>query len=173
VVDDRARFPKIVPGHPRDLTEEDPVDTWLIVVIVVAVLIVLALIALAVAKRGTAAKARKQEQARDHLQEAQLRAARADKEQALADEQAARARRERAEVEERAAQAEREARERAGHAQQERSAAQELRAKAEKLAPGMSHGDGHVGDAQAADVTQQIRREDIRPRDTGGGATRA
>ena len=46
--------------------------------------------------------------------------------------------------------------------------------KAEKLAPGMSHGDGHVGDAQAADVTQQIRREDIqREVDGGGGATRA
>ena len=71
-------------------------DTWLIVVIVIAVLIVLALIALAVAKRVTAAKARQREQARDHMQEAQLRAARADQEQALADEQADRARRERA-----------------------------------------------------------------------------
>jgi FtsZ-interacting cell division protein ZipA len=157
------------------------VDTWLIVVIVIAVLIVLALIALAVAKRGSAGKARKQEQARDHLQEAQLRATRADKEQALADETAARARRERAEVEERAAQAEREARERTAHAHEERSAAQELQAKAEKLAPGMGRHDaahngvndgGHVGTAQGADVTQQIRREDIR-REGTGGATRS
>jgi len=104
-------------------------------------------------------------------QEAQLRATRAEKEQALADEQAARARRERAEVEERSAQAEREAQERLGTAAQERSAAEELRAKAEKLAPGMTH-DGHRGGAQDADVTQQIRREDIRNEGTGG-ATRA
>jgi FtsZ-interacting cell division protein ZipA len=148
------------------------VDTWLIIVIVIAVLIVLALIALAVAKRGNAGKARKQDQARDHLQEAQLRTARADKEQALAEEQAARARRERAEVEERAAQAEREARERTAHAQGERSTAQELKAKAEKLAPGLSHDDGHVGGAHGADVTQQISREDIR-REGTGGASRA
>jgi len=146
------------------------VDTWLIVVIVIAVLIVLALIALAVAKRGTAGKERKQEQARDHLREADLRAARADKEQAIADEQGARARRERAEVEERAAQAEREAQERSGHAHQERTAAAELRAKAEKLAPGLGrHDAGHVGESQHADVTQQISREDIER----GGATRA
>src|SRR3954454_16325839 len=156
-------------GHPAGpRPRRTTVDTWLIVVIVIAVLIVLALIALAVAKRGNAGRARKQEQARDHLQEAQLRASRADKEQALADEQAARARRERAEVEERAAAAEREAQERAGHAQQERSAAQELKAKAEKLAPGLSQREGHAGDAQGADVTQQIRREDIRSEGTGG-----
>jgi hypothetical protein len=144
------------------------VETWLIVVIVVAVLIVLALIALAVTKRGKAAQERKQEQARDHLREAQLRATRAEKEQALADEQAARARRERAEVEERAAQAEREAAERAGRANEERSAAEQLKAKAAKLAPGLLHDDGHRGNAQDADVTQQIRREE-----SGGGATRA
>src|SRR3954453_4056750 len=155
---------------PRDTgSRRITVDTWLIVVIVIAVLIVLALLALAVAKRGQAGKARKQEQGRDHLQEAQLRGARADKEEALAQEQAARARRERAELEERAAQAEREARERAAHAHEERSAAQELKAKAEKLAPGLGHhDDGHVGTAQGADVTQQIRREDIRHEETGG-----
>ena len=145
-------------------------DTWLIVVIVIAVVIVLALIALAVAKRGSVGKARKQEQARDHLHEAELRAARADKEQALADEQAARARRERAEVEERAAQAEREAQERAGHAQHERSAAQELKAKAEKLAPGLAHGDGQPGGRHDAD--SDVVRETERREETGG-ATRA
>jgi hypothetical protein len=85
-------------------------------------------------------------------------------------------------VEERAAAAEREAQDRAGHAQQERSAAQELKAKAEKLAPGLSQHEGHVGGGQGADVTQQIRREDIphegiRSEDTRsegtGGATRS
>jgi uncharacterized MAPEG superfamily protein len=70
------------------------VDTWLIVLIVVVVVIALALVALTMAKRNRIAGARKREQAREHLQEAQLRGARADREQALAEESAARARRE-------------------------------------------------------------------------------
>ena len=64
-----------------------------------------------------------------------MRGARAEQEQALAEEQAARARRERAEVQERTALAEQEARERAARAGEEQAAADELRAKAEKIAP--------------------------------------
>ena len=58
------------------------------------------------------------------------------------------------------------------HAQQERSTAQELKAKAEKLSPGLgAHSDGHRGGAQDADMTQQISREDIRRGDPSGGGT--
>lgn len=137
-------------------------DTWLIVVIVVAVVIVLALLALTMAKRSRVGQVKTREQAREHLQEAEVRAARADREQALAEEQAARARREKAEVEERAALAEREARERVSSAHEERSTAEELRAKAEKLAPGLA--DGHDGQHRAGEA--------VRPDETGGGATR-
>jgi FtsZ-interacting cell division protein ZipA len=115
------------------------VDTWLIILIVVAVVVVLALVALMAARKSKAGAHRKREQAREHLQEAQVRGARAERDHALAEEQAARARRERAEVEERAALAEQEARERAANAERDRSAAEELRAKAEKLAPGVSN----------------------------------
>ena len=111
------------------------VQTWQIILIVVIVLVVLAVLGLLLARRSKAGQERKREQAREHLQEAQIRGAKAEREHALAEEQAARARRERAEVEERAAVAEREARERVANAQQERTAADELRAKAEKLAP--------------------------------------
>jgi hypothetical protein len=114
------------------------VDTWVIVLIVVAVVIVLALLALALGKRSRVAQVRKQEQAREHLQEAQVLAARADKDQALAEEQAARARRERAEVEERTALAEQEARERAARAGEQQSEAERLRARAEELHPGVA-----------------------------------
>jgi FtsZ-interacting cell division protein ZipA len=142
-------------------------DTWLIVVIVIAVVVVLALIGLAMAKRGRAGEERKHEQAREHLQEAQLRGTRAEKEEALADEQAARARRERAEVEERAAQAEREAEERAGRAHEDRSAAQELRAKAESLDPGLRQGDtGPVRQNDAMTAEEPVRNDD-----TGGSGT--
>ena len=113
-------------------------DTWVIVLIVVVVVILLAVLALAMAKRNGAAKVRKREQAREHLQESQVRAARADQQQALAEEQAARARREQAEAQERAARAEQEARELHASAHEDRSAAEELRAKAEKLAPGLT-----------------------------------
>ena len=135
-------------------------ETWLIVVIVIAVVVVLAVLGLAVANRGRAGGERKREQAREHLQEAQLRGTRAEKEQALADEQAARARRERAEVEERAAQAEREAEERAGRAHEERSAAEELRAKAESLDPGLRHGDtGPIRRQDAVAAEEPVRRD--------------
>lgn len=163
-------------------------DTWLIVVIVIAVLIVLALVAWAITKRGGASKERKREQALEHLREAELLAARADKEQALADEQAARARRERAEVEERTALAEKEAHERTVHAQQERSMAAELKAKAEKLAPGLAESDGlhHEEDDGRRDVAVEqdvphaetvqgddpVRR-DAAAQDGRHGATRA
>src|SRR5215210_883855 len=121
------------------------------------------------AKRRRAGGERKREQAREHLHEAQLRATRADKEQALAEEQAARARRERAEAEERATHAEREAQERAGRAHEDRSAAQELKAKAEKLAPGLRHDDARPGDRRDGEAAEEVVRRD----ETGEtGATR-
>ena len=73
-------------------------DTWVVVLIVVVAVALLVVLALAMAKRNRINGARKREQARDHLREAELRGAQAEKEQALAEEQAARARRERAEV---------------------------------------------------------------------------
>jgi FtsZ-interacting cell division protein ZipA len=109
-------------------------DTWLIVVIVVAVVVVLALAAVALSKRRKVSGLRKQEQAREHLQEAEVRGARADREQALAEEQA----------------------------HDERSAAEDLRAKAEKLAPGLADGQGG----------QHRAGEPVRPDESGGGATR-
>jgi FtsZ-interacting cell division protein ZipA len=148
-------------------------ETWLIVVIVLAVVIALVLIGLSMAKRGRAGEERKRELAREHLHEAQLRGTRAEKEEALGEEQAARARRERAEVEERAMQAEREAQERAGRAQEDRSAAQQLKAKAESLDPGLRQDDSlrpsdtgpiHRPDAVAAE--EPVRRDE-----TGGSGT--
>jgi predicted Holliday junction resolvase-like endonuclease len=128
----------------------------------VVAVIVLAVLAMALAKRSRVGQVRKREQARENLQEAQLRGARAEQEQALAEEQAARARRERAEVQERTALAEQEARERAARAGEEQAAADALRAKAEKLAPGMS-------------ADQHLRREPgdtVNPDYPDGGATR-
>src|SRR3954447_21336747 len=119
------------------------VDTWVIVLIVVVVVVLLVVAALVMSKRSRVAKVRKREQAREHLEEAHLRGARAEQEQALAEEQAARARRERAEVQERTALAEQEARERAARAGEEQEAADKLRAKAEKLAPDVA-ADGHA-----------------------------
>lgn len=158
-------------------------DTWLIVVIVIAVLVVLALVAVAITKRGGASKERKREQALEHLREAEVLAARADEEQALADEQAARARRERAEVEARTALAEQEAHERTVHAQQERSRAAELKARAEKLAPGLAQSDGvhHQEDADRRDVAvgqdaphaEPVPGEVSAQREGPHGATRA
>jgi FtsZ-interacting cell division protein ZipA len=153
------------------LEEEISVDTWLIVLIVVAVIVVLALLALVWSRRSNVAAARKREQAREHLHEAEVRGARADKERALAEEQTARARRERAEVEERAALAEQEARDRAARAQEDHSAAQELRAKAEKLAPDLTSGGQH----RAATTAETTPRPDgTVPPDMqdGSGATR-
>jgi hypothetical protein len=117
------------------------------------------------AKRSRVAKVRKREQAREHLQEAQIRGARADKEQALAEEEAARARRELAEVQERAALVEQEARERAARAGEDRTAAEELRAKAERLAPDVT-ADGHQ-QAYPQDGTATYPDQP-----SGGGATR-
>jgi FtsZ-interacting cell division protein ZipA len=140
------------------------VQTWQIILIVVIVLVVLAVLGLLLARRSKAGQERKREQAREHLQEAQIRGAKAEREHALAEEQAARARRERAEVEERAAVAEREARERVANAQQERTAADELRAKAEKLAPdvtqdraGTNQGYGGSSDQGYVERTEVIR----------------
>ena len=112
--------------------------TWVIVLIVVVVVVLLVVLALAMARRSRVAQGRKREQAREHLQEAEMRGVRAEQEQALAEEQAARARRERAEVEERTALAEQEARDRAARAGEEQSAADDLRAKAEKIAPDLT-----------------------------------
>ncbi|MGK5114442.1 MULTISPECIES: hypothetical protein [unclassified Geodermatophilus] len=113
-------------------------DTWVIVLIVVVAVVLLALLALMLAKRNRINGARKREQAREHLQEAQMRGVQAEKERAAAEEQAARARRERAEVEERTRLAEQEAAQRHAQAQEHASAADQLRAKAEKLAPGLA-----------------------------------
>ena len=58
-------------------------DTWLIVLLVVIVLAVVALVALLAlyrSKRSRIGNARKRELAREQLQEAQIRSARADKE---------------------------------------------------------------------------------------------
>lgn len=136
-------------------------DSWVIVLIVVAVVVLLAVLAFAMAKRSQGAKVRGREQAREHLQEAQVRGARADKEQAIAEEQSAGARRERAEVEERTALAEQEARERTARAGEERSAAEELRVKADKLAP----------DLTREDHARPDPADDAHP-DQPGGATR-
>jgi FtsZ-interacting cell division protein ZipA len=137
------------------------VDTWLIVLIVVAIVVLVLVLALLWSKNRRIAGQRKREQAREHLQEAQVLAARADRDQALAEEQAARARRERAEVEERTALAEQEARQRAAHAGEELQRAEQLRAQAEKLAPDLSL-DGHP----------QHRPGDSAHPDQPGGATR-
>src|SRR3954466_8738239 len=100
-----GRFRPPAGGHPfvsaveiAGPTKGRIVDTWVIVLIVVAVVVLLALLALALSKRSRVAKVRKQEQPREHLQEAQVLSTRAEKDQALAEEQAARARRERAEA---------------------------------------------------------------------------
>jgi FtsZ-interacting cell division protein ZipA len=149
------------------------VDTWLIVVIVVVAIVVLLLVGLALSRRSRVTQARKREQAREHLQEAQVRGAQAAKEQALAEEQAARARRERAEVEERAALAEQDARERAARAEEEQAAAAELRARAEKLAPDLADGEStqrldHPGEAGPT----QPDGTPYPDQPGGGGATR-
>ncbi len=133
-------------------------ETWQIVLIVVAVLVVLAVVAMFLARQKKAGAHRKREQAREHLQEAQVRGARADREQALAEEQAARARRERAEVEERAALAEQEARERSSAAERERAEAEQLRARAEKLAPDVvAGGHGPTTHTERVEQTQVVR----------------
>src|SRR3954454_20967424 len=121
-------------------------------------------------KRSRVANARKREQAREHLQQAQVRGAQAEKEQAFAAEQAARAPRERAEVEERTALAEQEARDRAARAGEARNEAEQLRAKAQKLAPDVvSDGPSGNGTGQTA----AYRDETPHPDQPGGsGATR-
>src|SRR5215212_1540831 len=146
-------------------------DTWVIVLIVIAVVVVLALVALTMSKRSGVAQAKKREQAREHLQEAHVRTAKADQEQALAEEQAARARREKAEVEERAAVAAREARERVAQAHDQRSSAEELRAKAEKLAPGLSESHNAQYRGDGPDAAAPRTGQPARP-DEAGGATR-
>jgi FtsZ-interacting cell division protein ZipA len=155
------------------------VDTWVIILIVVVVVALLVVLALTMAKRSQAGKVRKQNQAREHLQEARVRGVQADKEQALAEEQAARARRERAEVEERTALAEQEARERASRAGETRAEADQLRAKAQKLAPDVV-AEGQAGRGtptathrdQVPDRDQAASREQTYPDQPGGGATR-
>src|SRR4051812_15036466 len=137
------------------------VDTWVIVLIVVVVVALLVVAALVMSKRSRVAQVRKREQAREHLEEAHLRGARAEQEQALAEEQAARARRERAEGQERTALAEQEARERAARAGEEHAAAEELRAQAQKIAP------------DAADARHvQRERGTVAPQYPDGGPTR-
>ncbi len=146
---DDLRFPIPRGGHPAAVFRKGSVvDTWVIVLIVAVALVALALVALALAKRSRVAGAKRREQqrlqAREHLEQAQLRGAQAEKEQALAEEQAARARRERAEVEERTRLAEQQARQRAATAREHATAAEKLRAEAERLAPGLADQNGHA-----------------------------
>ena len=156
-------------------------DTWLVVLLVVIAVVVVLVVALAMSRRSKAGQLRKQEQAREHLQEAHVRGARADQEQALAEEQAARARRERAEVEERSVLAEQEARERAAHAGEEQARADELRAKAQKIAPDVTD-DRTIRDTDGVSTSdpgtraygsteRPVQREGY-PDQTEGGATR-
>ena len=109
-------------------------EPWIIVGLVVLVLIVVGLRLLMPRARRQKAE-RNRTQAREHLQDAQVRSARAESERAAADEQAARARRERAEAEERVAGEEREARERAARAEEEHAKARGLEQRARELAP--------------------------------------
>jgi len=129
-------------------------ETWVIVLIVVAVLALIAAFVLVPRMRNDA---KKQEQAREHLQEAQVRSNRAEQQQASAQEQVAAARRERAEVEERAALAEREAEQKLADARSEQAQADNLHQRAEHLAPGVS-GDGS-GD-RTAEPTYDDRAND-------------
>lgn len=152
-------------------------DTWLIIVLVVVAVALIALLALYLSKRSRISGARKREQAREQLQEAQIRSARADKEQALAEEQAAHARREMAEVQERAALAEKEARERSARADEDRTAAEQLRARAQKAAPDLVHGGGaanghgdHDSGRHSAGPDGTPTQED--PNNTGGATRR-
>lgn len=109
-------------------------DSPIAIVLIVLVLLALVLFLL-VPRMRHKKQERKREQAREHLQEAQLRASHAKTEEAAAQEQAARARRERAEAEERAAMQEREASERAARAAEHHAQAQGLHEKARALAP--------------------------------------
>ena len=108
-------------------------ETWLIIVIAIVVLALVALLVLLPRMRNNA---KKQEQAREHIRDAQLHASRAEQEQAAAQEQVAAARRERAEVEERAVLADREAQQRLAHARDEQARANSLHERAEQLDPG-------------------------------------
>lgn len=121
-------------------------DTWLIVVLIIVVIAALVVIGLAVSRRQASAK--KEEQAREHLNEARERQARAESARAAADEKAAALRRERAELDQRAAQQEREAATLAADADREQAKAAELTARAQKLAPHLAQNDtaGRVGD---------------------------
>jgi len=129
-------------------------ETWVIVLIVVAVLALIAAFVLVPRMRNDA---KKQEQAREHLPEAQTRSNRAEQQQASAQEQVAAARRERAEVEERAALAEREAEQKLANARSEQAQADSLHQRAEHLAPGVS-GDGY--DDRAAEPAYDDRTND-------------
>jgi hypothetical protein len=147
-------------------------DTWVIVLIVVVAVVALVLLAAVLSRRSGAARARKREQAREHLREAEVRGARADKEHALAEEEAARARRELAEAQERAALAEQESRDRVARAGEDRAAADELRLKAEKLAPDVSTERPGGPVDRGAEYPDQPRDGTIDPGAPSGGATR-
>ena len=120
-------------------------ETWLIVTLVVLAVALLAVVFFVMPRLRRKTQDKKRTQARDHLHEAQVRSARAEKERATAEEQAARARRERAETEERAARAEEEARERYARAERERAEADSLQQRAQKLDPDVNKPDGRDG----------------------------
>jgi len=141
------------------------VETWLIVVIVVAVVALIAAFVLVPRMRNDA---KKQEQAREHLHEAQVRSNRAEQQQAAAQEQVAAARRERAEVDERATLAEREAQHKLSNAREEQAKADSLHQRAEHLAPGVSDETEHDRSPQPthADQPAEVGYDDTAPGQT-------
>jgi hypothetical protein len=125
-------------------------NAWQIVLLVVVIVVVLALVAWMAARRQSTA--RREEQARAHLNEARERQARAESTRAAADEKAAQLRRERAELEQRMAQQERESAELAADAERDQARAAELEERARKLAPHLSTetSTGTAADVEAA-----------------------
>jgi uncharacterized protein YneF (UPF0154 family) len=114
-------------------------NAWQIVLLIVVIVLAVALIGWALSRRQMTAK--RETQAREHLNEARERQARAESTRAAAEEKAAQLRRERAELEQRAAQQEREAAQLAEDADRDEARAAELQARARKLAPQLADED--------------------------------
>ena len=111
-------------------------NAWQIVLLVVVIVVVLAVLAWAASRRQLSA--RREQQARAHLNEARERQARAESTRAAADEKAAQLRREAAELEQRMAQQERESAQLTADAERDQARAAELEERARKLAPHLS-----------------------------------
>jgi flagellar biosynthesis/type III secretory pathway M-ring protein FliF/YscJ len=78
-------------------------DTWLLIVLIVAAVVVLALVFMASRKARVRRDERNRVEAGEHREEARVRGARAERQQAEAEQQAARARAELADADEQAA----------------------------------------------------------------------